>query len=46
MIYLGKFYMVKFNYFSEKPYKVKERFEIFFIDHYAGDIWNKDIRGT
>ena len=30
--------MVKFNYVSEKPNKVKERFEIFLIDHYAGDI--------
>ena len=30
--------MVKFNYFTGKRYKVKERFEIFFIDHYEGDI--------
>ena len=38
--------MVKFNYFSGKRYNVKERFEIFFIDHYEGDIWNKDIPDT
>ena len=30
--------MVKFNYFSGKTYKVKERFEVFLTDHYAGDI--------
>ena len=30
--------MVKFNYVSEKPNKVKGRFETFLIDHYAGDI--------
>ena len=30
--------MDKFNYFSGKPYKVKERFEIFLTDHHAGNI--------
>ena len=30
--------MVKFNYFSGRPNKVKERFETFLIDHYKGDI--------
>ena len=42
----GKFYMVKFNYFSGRPNKVKQRFEIFLIDHYAGYIGNKNISGT
>ena len=27
--------MVKFNYFSERPNKVKERFEIFLIDQWV-----------
>ena len=30
--------MVNFNYFSGRPNKVKERFETFLTDHYAGDI--------
>ena len=30
--------MVKLNYFSGKPNMVKERFEIFLIDHYVSDI--------
>ena len=37
--------MIKFNYFSGRPNKVKERFEIFLIDHFADDIWNKTIPG-
>ena len=30
--------MVKFNYFSGRPNKVKERFDTFLIDYYEGDI--------
>ena len=30
--------MVKFKYFNGKPTKMKERFEIFLIDNYAGDV--------
>ena len=41
----GKFYIVKFNYLSGRPNKVKKSFEIFLIDHYAGDIGNKNIAG-
>ena len=33
----GKFYIVKFSYFGGRPIKVKERFEIFSIDHYADE---------
>ena len=36
----GKFYIVKFNYFSGK-----RCFEIFLIDPYANDIANKNIAG-
>ena len=42
----GKLYMVKFNYFNERPDKVKERFEIFLIDYYAGYIRNKNSSST
>ena len=35
--------MVKFNYFNGRPNKVKERFETFLIDHYSGDICNKNF---
>ena len=38
--------MVKYNYFSGRPNKAKERFEICLIDHYVGDIGNKNIPGT
>ena len=30
--------MVKFNYFSERTNKVKEKFEVFLIHHYGGDV--------
>ena len=36
---LGKFYIIKFNYFSGGA----RGFEIFLIDHFAGDIGNKNI---
>ena len=42
----GKFYIVKFNYYSErlnKFWKTKLNFEIFLIDHCAGDIRNKNV---
>ena len=42
---LGKFYIVKFDCFRERENKVKEGFEIFLIDHYAGDIQNKNVSG-
>ena len=41
----GKSYTVKFNYFSVRPNKVKESFKLILIDHYAGDIGNKNIAG-
>ena len=37
----GKFYIIKFNYFSEGA----RGFEIFFIDYFAGDTGNKNIAG-
>ena len=37
--------MVKFNYLHGRPNKVKERFETFLTDLYAGDIGNKNIAG-
>ena len=33
------------TYFSGRPNKVKEKFELFLIDPYAGDIENKNIAG-
>ena len=42
----GKFYMVKLNYFSGRPNKVKERFWNILIEHYVGDIGNKNITVT
>ena len=38
--------MVKFKYFSGRSNKVKERFEICWIDHCVDDIENKNISGT
>ena len=35
----GKFYIIKFNYFGEGA----RGFELFLIDHFAGDIVNKNI---
>ena len=45
MICLRKINMTKFNYFIRRPNKVKQRFEVFLIDQYADDIWNKTIPG-
>ena len=36
----GKFYILKLNYFSGRPNKVKKRC---FFDHYASVIGNKNI---
>ena len=41
-----KFYIVKFNCFSGIPDDLKERFDIFLIEHCAGYIGNKNISGT
>ena len=38
------FYIVKFKYFSR--WHSKRRFGIFLIDHYVGDISNRNIAGT
>ena len=38
--------MVKLNYFSGRPNKVKERFWNILIEHYVGDIGNKNITVT
>ena len=35
----------QFNYFHGRPNAVKEKFELFLIDHYTGDIENKSIAG-
>ena len=35
--------MIKSNY--GRPIKLEQRFEMFLIDHYAGDIWDKSIPG-
>ena len=42
----GKFYIVKFNYFSGEPNKGKERFWNIFDWHYASDIGNKSTAET
>ena len=42
---LGKFYIAKFNYFRGRPNTVKKKLEWFLIDHYTGDIENKNIAG-
>ena len=43
---LATFYIVKFNYFSERPNKGKRKFlKYFLIDQYAGDNGNKNIAG-
>ena len=36
----GKFYIVKYNVLVEDLIRWKRGFEIFLIDHYAGDIGN------
>ena len=44
MIY---FYIVKFNYFSERPNKAGEKdiLKYFLLDHCAGNIGNKNVAG-
>ena len=46
LIYLLEILHGQIQLFWWKTYKVKERSEIFLIDHYACDIWNKNISGT
>ena len=41
----GKFYIAKFKISVKDLIKYKRGFEMFFIDHYAGDIGNKNITG-
>ena len=41
----GKLYIAKFNYCSGRPKRLKRGFEIFLIDHYAGDIGDENIAG-
>ena len=41
----GKFYIAKFKISVKDLIKWKRGFEMFFIDHYAGDIGNKNITG-
>ena len=45
MIYFREIYIAKFNYFCGRPNEVKEKFELFLIGYYAGDIGNKNKYG-